>query len=148
MSLEYRPQGSSRWHRGAIFHNDKPLRAGGKPSTCDFYNIPWFFFHYSDVIMSPMASQITDISIVYSTVWSGADQRKHQSSASLAFVRGIHRWPVNFPHKGPATRKMFPFDDVIILSTLGIFTSYSACWNVHVSSLDDHYGKSMCLTIQ
>ena len=40
----------------------------------------------------------------------GADQRKHQSSASLAFVR----WPVNSPHKGPVTRKMFPFDDVIM----------------------------------
>ena len=49
------------------------------------------------------------------TVYSGSDQRKHQSSASLVFVRGIHRWPVNSPHKGPATRKMFPFDDVIIL---------------------------------
>ena len=42
------------------------------------------------------------------------DQRKHQSSASLAFMRGIHRWPVNSPHKGPLTRKMFPFDDVIM----------------------------------
>ena len=51
--------------------------------------------------------------IVYSTVYSGADQRKHQSSASLAFVRRIHRWPVNSPHKEPVTRKMFPFDDVI-----------------------------------
>ena len=48
--------------------------------------------HYSDVIMSGMASQINSVSIVYSTVCSGADQRKHQSSASLAFVRGIHRW--------------------------------------------------------
>ena len=43
-----------------------------------------------------------------------ADQRKHESSASLAFVRGIHRWPVNSPHKWTVTRKMFPFDDVII----------------------------------
>ena len=61
-----------------------------------------------------MASQITSLTIVYSTVYSGADERKHQSSASLAFVRGIHRWPVNSPHKGPVTRKMFPFDDVIM----------------------------------
>ena len=45
---------------------------------------------------------------------SGTDQRKHQSSASLAFVRGIHRRPVNSPHKWPVTRKMFPFDDVIM----------------------------------
>ena len=50
----------------------------------------------------------------YSTVYSGADQRKHQSSASLTFLRGIHRWPVNFPHKWPVTRKMFPFDDVLV----------------------------------
>ena len=52
---------------------------------------------------------------VYSNIYSCADQRKHQSSASLAFVRGIHRWPVNSPHEGPATRKMFPFHDVIML---------------------------------
>ena len=64
--------------------------------------------------MGAMASQITSLTIVYSTVYSGADQRKHQSSASLAFVRGIHRWPVNSPHKWPVTRKRFPFDDVIM----------------------------------
>ena len=64
--------------------------------------------------MSTMASQITSLTIVYSTVYSGADQRKYQSSASLAFVWGIHRWLVNSPHKGPVTRKMFPFDDVIM----------------------------------
>ena len=70
--------------------------------------------HYCDVIMGAMASQITSLIIVYSTVYSGADQRKHQSSASLAFVQGIHRWPVNPPYKWPVTRKMFPFDDVIM----------------------------------
>ena len=64
--------------------------------------------------MSTMASQITSLTTVYSTPYSGWDQRKHQSSASLAFVRGIHRWPVNSPHKGPVTRKMYPFDDVIM----------------------------------
>ena len=75
----------------------------------------WLFMknHYSDVIMSTMASQITGATFVYSIVCSGADQRKHQNSPSLAFVRGIHRWPVNAPQKGPVTRKMFPFDDVI-----------------------------------
>ena len=61
-----------------------------------------------------MACQITSLTIVYSTVYSGADQRKHQSSASLSFVRVIHRGSVNSPHKWPVTRKMFPFDDVII----------------------------------
>ena len=64
--------------------------------------------------MSAMASQITGASIVSSTVCSGADQRKHQSSASLAFVGGIHRWPVNSSRKGPAKWKMFPFDDFIM----------------------------------
>ena len=70
--------------------------------------------HYSDVILSAMASQTTGVLIVYSTVCSYVDQRKHQSSASLAFVRGIHRWPVNSPHKGPVMLKMLPIDDVII----------------------------------
>ena len=95
-----------------------------------FFKVPWLSMTFpenfsfpgfpdpvgtlNDVIMSAMAFQITGVSIVYSTVGSGADQRKHQSSASLAFVRGIHRWPVNSPHKRPVTRKMFPFDDVIM----------------------------------
>ena len=70
--------------------------------------------HYNDVIMSAMASQITSVSIVCSTVCPSADQRKHQSSASLAFLWGIHQWPANSPHK-PVTWKMFPFDDVIML---------------------------------
>ena len=48
-------------------------------------------FHYIDVTMTTMVSQITSLTVVYSIVYSGVDQRKHQSSASLAFVRGIHR---------------------------------------------------------
>ena len=64
--------------------------------------------------MSAMASEITGASVVYSTFCSDADQTKYQSSASLAFVRGIHRWPVNSPHKGPVKRKMFQFGDVIM----------------------------------
>ena len=72
------------------------------------------FISYNDVIMDTITSQITSLTIVYSTVYSDADQRKHQSSASLAFVRRIHRWPVNSPHKWPVTRKMLPFDDVIM----------------------------------
>ena len=72
--------------------------------------------HYGHVVMRTLSSQITSLTIVYSNVYSGADQRKHQSSASLAFVRGIHRGPVNSPQKLPVTRKMFPFDDVIMQS--------------------------------
>ena len=64
--------------------------------------------------MSVMAYQITSLTIGYSTVYSGANQRSHQNSASLAIVWGIHRWPVNSLHKWPVTRKMFPFDDVIM----------------------------------
>ena len=74
----------------------------------------WLILHYNDVIMGAITSQITSLTIVYPAVYSDANQRKHQSSASLAFVRGIHRGPVNSPHKGPVTRKMFPFDDVIM----------------------------------
>ena len=77
-------------------------------------NVP---YHYDDVIMGAIASQITSLTIVYSTVYSGADQSKHQSSASLAFVWGIHRGPVNSPHKWPVTRKMLPFDDFIMCRT-------------------------------
>ena len=70
--------------------------------------------HYSNMIISAMVSQITSLTIVYPTVYSNADQRKHQSSTPLAFVMGIQWWPVNSPHKGPVTRKLFPFDDVIM----------------------------------
>ena len=70
--------------------------------------------HYDDVTMGAIASQMTSLAIVYSAVYSVEDQRKHQGSASLAFVRGIHRGPVNSPHKWPVTRKMFPFVDVIM----------------------------------
>ena len=79
--------------------------------------------HYSDVIMNTMASQTTCISIVYSTVCSGVDQRK--SSASLAFVRGIHLWSVNSPRKGPVMRKMFPFDYVITWTPWNKWVMYS-----------------------
>ena len=78
-------------------------------------SLAMLLFHYCDAIMSAMASQITSLTTVYSTDYSAADQIKHQSSASLAFVRRIHRWPVNSPHKWSVTRKMFPFDDVIML---------------------------------
>ena len=67
--------------------------------------------HYNDVIMGVIASQIITLTSVYSTVYSGVDQRKHQCSESLAFVWG----PVNSPHKWQVTRKMFPFDDVIMI---------------------------------
>ena len=94
--------------------------------------------HYSDFIINAMVSQTIDVSIVGWAICSGADQRKHQSSALLAFVLGIHRWPVNSLHKGPVTRKMFPFDDVIMRrhlkkslppNTDGLFSSWRLKWN-------------------
>ena len=92
----------------------------------------WKIFraYYTDVIMDAMASQVIGISIIYPTVCSGTDQRKHQSSASLAFVRGIHGWPVNSPHKGPVTQKMFSFDGVIMcyLTDSTISASEGWCW--------------------
>ena len=68
-------------------------------------------FHFTDVIRSTIGAQITSLTIVYSTVYSGADQRKCQSSASQAFV--FTRGPVNSVHKRPVTQKMFPFDDSV-----------------------------------
>ena len=70
--------------------------------------------HKNSTSLVLVASQITSLTIVYSTVPSDAD-KKHQSPASLAFVLGIHRGPVNSPHKRPVARKMFPFDDVIMI---------------------------------
>ena len=103
----------------------------------------YWHFHYYDVIMGAMASEITSLTTVYSTVYSGEDQRKHRSSASLAFVRGIHWWPVNFLHKGPVTRKMFPLDDVIMwlftdgileyISSNKIYCSFYLQFTAHVS---------------
>ena len=91
-------------------HTQGTTRATDYPR--DTHTLP---HHYNDVIMGAMASQITTLTIVCSTVYSGADERKHQSSTSLAFVLGIHRWPMNSPLKWPVTRKMFPFNDVITI---------------------------------
>ena len=113
--------------------------------------------------MSAMASQITSLTIAYSTGYSGPDQRKHQSSVSLTFVMGIHRWPVNSPHIGPVTRKIFPFNDVIMgLNSGGAnvpLAHVSDCWkspqcrisntfeyhNITISSLQSRLGISLPL---
>ena len=99
------------------------------------------FIHYG-YVMSAMASQVTSVSMVCPAICSGAEQGKHQSSLSLAFVRGIHRWPVNSPYKRPVTWKMFSFDDVIIE------TQHNRCWsffaqNPHAVLFDswDEYHK-------
>ena len=73
--------------------------------------------HYSDVIMGAMVSQIISLTIVFFTVYSGVDQGKHQSSASLALVGEIHRSPANSPPQWPVMRKIFPFDDIVMETT-------------------------------
>ena len=67
--------------------------------------------HYSDVIIRAMASRLLTQPFVQAQI-----NENILSTISLAFVRGIHRWPVNSPHKGPITRKMFPFSDVTIIT--------------------------------
>ena len=94
-------------------------------NTCNQFNahMTIFVLHYNEVIISAMASQITSLTRFYSTVYSVADQRKRQSSASLTCVRRFRRSPVNSPHKGPVTRKRFPFDDVIMMMK-GIYSTH------------------------
>ena len=77
--------------------------------------------------MSAIASQITSLTIVYSTVYSGTDQRIHKSPTSLAFVQGIHRGPVNSRHKWPVTKKMFPFDDIIMIMDIKLENKHIFC---------------------
>ena len=96
-------------------------------------------YHYSDVRVDAIASQITSLTIVYSNIYSSPDQSKHQSSASLAFVWGIHRRPVNSPHKWPVTRKMFPFDDVFMFPTWLLV----ACWHHSHQPIGSHSRKSL-----
>ena len=76
----------------------------------------------------------------YSTICSDVGQRKHQISASLAFVWGIHRWPVNSPHKWLVTRKMLPFDDVTCIddSAYKKVKSHGALSTSRQSSRDFH----------
>ena len=92
-----------------------------------------WFDHYSDIIIGAMASQITSLIIAYSTDYWGADQRKHQSSASLAFCGEFtdDRWPMNSPHKWPVMRKIFSFHDVIILCFLSfVILLYMMLWSL------------------
>ena len=132
-----------------IFNLVRPIRLQTKPHTllCPVtVNKPTllpaevefslWIQHWNNVIMCTRRSQITSITIVYSTVYSDADQIKHPSSASMAFVRGIHRTPVNSTHKWPVTRKMLSFDDVI-LSIMG-------CNQLH----DNYHGWIQIMTIR
>ena len=119
-----------------VWPSNAEQRHGTCPVTCLSPN------HDNDIIMTTMASQITILTIIYSTVYSGAYQRKHQSSASLAFVRGIHRRPVNSPHKWPVTQKMFPFDDVI-MSLPGPRLMYCQLEQLRTRSFDFFYQNTI-----
>ena len=94
-----------------------------------------YALHYNDVIMSALASQITGVSIVCSMVGSGADQRKHQSSASLAYVRGIHRWQVNSPNKKASKAENVSIIVTIASSRLLRCQKYEMCPTVWYSAL-------------
>ena len=107
------PQGTSQPHSSNCF-KEICTRFVGNIGSCTVglgYTLQWSHTECN-------ASQITCVPPVFSTVCSGADQRKCQSSASLAFARGIHRWPTNSPHRGLVMRKMFPFDDVTMSDVL------------------------------
>ena len=92
-------------HKGLAIHSTDIFFVFNLSKSEQTVKLPWFetltllsdvmVSHYCDVIMGVIASQITSLAIVFSTVYSDADQRKHQSSASLAFVRGIHWGPGN-----------------------------------------------------
>ena len=108
--------------RGALMFIPCVSKWHSKQSIRRWFETPWHWLwspcNLSASELYYTASEITSVSIVYSIVCSSENQRKYHSSASLAFVRRIHRWPVNFPHKGPVTRKIFPFHDVIVTNVL------------------------------
>ena len=100
-----------QWPIGGSFHKVSVVRTRKRSPVMNC------IIHYDDVIMGAVASQITSLTIVYSTVYSDTDQKKHQRSASLAFVWGIHRGPMDSPHKWAVTRNIFSFHDVIMFGS-------------------------------
>ena len=86
-------------------------------------------FHYNDVIMCAIASQITSLTIVFSTIYSDADQGNLKLRVTGLCV-GNSPGPVNSPHKWPVTREMFLFDDVIILLVT------MKCWHLFRDRVD------------
>ena len=100
------------------------------------------FIHYNIIIMSAMASQITRLTIIYSAFYSGEDQRKKSKLCVTGLRAENSPWPVNSPHKGPVTREMFPFDDVIMPTTCGLSSSWkSACLTLRLTLVTNGSGK-------
>ena len=115
--------------------------------------LPLWRHHCNYVIMSAMASQITSLTIVYSRVYSGADQRKHQSSASLAIVRGTHRWPVNSPHNAENVSIWWRHNDddvfeylyhTLMTMTVGYGVSPLFCRGLNIPEEMDQYFCCCC----
>ena len=96
------------------------MRNGGSGKVTSLLSLRGYITHYSNFIMGAMASQITSLTIVYSTVHSGADQRKHQSSASLAFYAENSPVTSEFPAQMASNAETFPFDDVIMSNKIRI----------------------------
>ena len=118
---------------------DMPHNAYSWNKAMEVYCVWKKMKHYSDVTMCAIGSQITSLTTVYSAVYSDAVQRKHQSSASLAFVRGIHRWPVNSPHKWRVTRKSF-----FHLMTSSWYQNFTT-WHVQVETHAAHISDGTIL---
>ena len=89
--------------------------------TFDQHGMNATWRHYDDVIMSEVASQITSLTIVFTQPFIRAQIKENIKAPRHWPLCGIHRWPVNFPHKWPVTRKIFPFDDVIMNYRLLMF---------------------------
>ena len=116
---------------GKLCHFDEICITGCTPS-CHVFNFLLKWRHNE-------RDGFSGASVVCSAVCLGADadQRKHQSSASLTFVRGIHRWPVDSLYKGPITRKMFPFDDVIMCWSQ--WQKFAIEWIILISKLRNFF---------
>ena len=139
------------WHKHQQGYDSRHVATTGQWGQGNHNIITYILrkvFNTLQWIMNANASQITGVSIVYSNVCSGADQRKHQSSTSLAFVVGIHRWSVNSPHKGPVTRKNFPFDDVIMRHyTMRCWSNISYWVNAWALPMDSNDGKPIWVQV-
>ena len=120
--------------------SDLPTRTAHTTTVC-LTLILYFqiiLYHHIDVIMTAMASQITSLTVVYSTVYSDADKRKHQSSASLVFVWGIHRDRWIPRTNGQLRRKCFHFMTSSCERILCISPSFSnqPIWSIRLSDID------------
>ena len=131
------PSGLFHWHWGNHESQKHPWRIWVDASCGSAGNLSYnhktkhnnaMQIHRYDVIMSAMASQITSHTIVYSTIHSGADQRRTSKLRVTGLLLGIHRWPMNSLRKGPVTCKLFPYDDVIML--MDILLQLSKCWDM------------------